>query len=215
MERFRIVFLVFSLFVISSGVVAEESYYLERLSLRSKPSKICFFVAYQKDRLVEDCNSRSFKMGEKDGELSFLVLHNLKQESVEKIQYLWSIYYLEDGLLLSTKLHVLQSDRLFSADMSKVLLSESNALSKQLENLESLSRKLDGELVEYFNSSSAKNQLLKIIDVRDREEKKVLDELFLRVGSPQNKILSSEGKGRDLRGVLSEELKRIVEGSVR
>ena len=113
-----------------------RTYFVERISLDSLPVKSCIYKVFSDKKLSERCDSLTFRLGQEDGTINhnrFIALHELSKKESEEIKLIWTMYTLPNGLLVSTKLHKLSTERLVEGGMQSVLEAEVQSMERSLE----------------------------------------------------------------------------------
>lgn len=222
MERFGLKkYLILSIILCCCGKAlhaeeAKKQYYLEKLSLASTPQKACIYKVYKGSKVVEECGSIGFKLGageESTENVKYVYLHPLSSDELPNVKMIWTMFYLENDILVSTKLRPPLQDRLVGDGMLSVLESEQIALESQIKQVELELGTLNSEISKLLSSRSGESLVSNIYSTYlARRENKFLNLMNSRV---ENVSVQSKHSGKDIRGELSNQLKDIMEGRVR
>ena len=223
MEKFRLVRIIFLFFVIlvfCSDAYSQElkkQYYIEKLTLSTASKKSCIYKVF-KERVVEDCGSIGFKLGSDEASpasMKYLFLHPLSKEELSEVLYVWTMFYLENDLLVSTRLTKPKEERLIMDGMLSVLEGEEGILESRLKGVEARVVNLNQELSSYLNSDSSDKIIRKIhAEYEEGREADLRD--LLKLGPVDSASLKTSNSNLpDIRGELSGQLRDIMEGRVR
>jgi hypothetical protein len=218
-HRLKYIILLSLLFQLGLAVADDSSptYLSEKISLNAEPIKACLQKVTSEFQVIESCRSSYFKLGdlnEVSSESRYLFLHEFDGIEIKDLRYVWSLFYLADGQLVSTKLHAPREERLVRGGMNAILEGELLAMTRNLE-IEKLKFKALNEDLELLLANKDK---LKLLEISLESLQKNQNSEFRRLlASRSGKIISGahDAKRVDSRGELSEQLRVILAGQVK
>jgi hypothetical protein len=220
-EKYRLKYIILlSLFFQLGLATADDSsptYLSEKIALSAEPIKACLQKVTSDFNVVESCRSSYFKLGdlkEASSESRYLFLHEFDSNEIKDLRYVWSLFYLADGQLVSTKLHAPREERLVRGGMNAILEGELLAMTRNLEIEKLKLRSLNEDLGLLLADKDKLNLLETSLEFLQKNQN---DEFKRLLANRSAKITSSaqDVKRVDSRGELSEQLRVILAGQVK